>query len=114
MTCLIAHIREIEVEIECHVAQIASDVEDTNHLHLIVAAIAGVGGEVIKRNCIQRVPADEMDASIERVSIEHHAGTILYVEVAIDEVLQIETVFTTLNVVRTIEGERTLVVIVCL
>ena len=55
-----------------------------------------------------------MYVGTERISVENNAGTVLNVKVAVNDILQVESVASALDVVCTIESKRTFVVVVCL
>ena len=109
----VVYVWKQEVETEIHVAELARDVQHAHYLHLARRTEGGRGGgEVAQWYGIDGVPTDEMDVGIERIAVEDNIAAWLEFEIAIDDILQIETVFASLYLIDSVECERTLVVVV--
>ena len=111
LSCLLADVGQVEVEIEVHVAQFARNVEDAHHLDLVVL-VPTCHCEVAQWYCGERMVAEQVDVGVERITIERHSAALLQFKVTEDDVVEIHAVSSTLYVVVSEHGKRSFVIVV--
>src|SRR5574344_3127018 len=105
--------RHVHVELEVHVAQFSCDVENADHLCLIVLGEGCCGCQVAQGYGIDGVVANQMDICIEGVSVELNERTWLDGQVSEDDVLEIQTVRARIDAVIAKPLESALVIPAC-